>query len=138
VDRVAIAIAQSYAPGTGFNATPTLILQNLSRQVQNRWLWQALNVEIYPGDRLAIKGPSGVGKSLLLRTIAGLEPLQTGQILFEGHPLSALHMPDYRAKVIYLHQRPALLEGTVEDNLKIPFQLQIHDRKRYDRSLILT
>jgi putative ABC transport system ATP-binding protein len=117
---------------------PSLKLQHLSRQVQNRWLWQALNVEIYPGDRIAIKGPSGVGKSLLLRTIAGLEPVQTGQILFEGQPLSTLHMPDYRAKVIYLHQRPALLEGTVEDNLKVPFQLKIHDRKRYDHQLILT
>jgi putative ABC transport system ATP-binding protein len=117
---------------------PTLVLQNLGRQVQNRWLWQALNVEIYPGDRLAIKGPSGVGKSLLLRTIAGLESAQTGRILFEGQPLSVLHMPDYRAKVVYLHQRPALMEGTVEDNLKVPFQLKIHDRKRYDRSLILS
>jgi putative ABC transport system ATP-binding protein len=117
---------------------PTLILQNLSRQVQNRWLWQALNLEIYPGDRIAIKGASGVGKSLLLRTIAGLEPLQTGQILFQGQSLAMLSMPDYRAKVMYLHQRPALLEGTVEDNLKVPFQLKIHRQQRYNRDLILT
>jgi putative ABC transport system ATP-binding protein len=117
---------------------PTLILQNLSRQVQNRWLWQALNLEIYPGDRIAIKGASGVGKSLLLRTIAGLEPLQTGQILFQGQSLAMLSMPDYRAKVMYLHQRPALLEGTVEDNLKVPFQLKIHRHQRYNRDLILT
>jgi putative ABC transport system ATP-binding protein len=117
---------------------PTLILQNLSRQVQNRWLWQALNLEIYPGDRIAIKGASGIGKSLLLRTIAGLEPLQTGQILFQGQSLAMLSMPDYRAKVMYLHQRPALLEGTVEDNLKVPFQLKIHRHQRYNRDLILT
>lgn len=117
---------------------PTLILQNLSRQVQSRWLWQGLNVEIYPGDRIAIKGASGVGKSLLLRTIAGLEPVQIGQILCQGQSLAMLSMPDYRAKVVYLHQRPALMEGTVEDNLRVPFQLKIHRHQRYDRNRILT
>jgi predicted ABC-type transport system involved in lysophospholipase L1 biosynthesis ATPase subunit len=72
---------------TSTDHKPSLKFQQLNRQVQDRWLWRALNVEIYPGDRIAIKGASGVGKSLLLRTIAGLESVQMGQILFEGRPL---------------------------------------------------
>jgi putative ABC transport system ATP-binding protein len=122
---------------TSTDHKPSLKFQQLSRQVQDRWLWRALNVEIYPGDRIAIKGASGVGKSLLLRTTAGLESVQMGQILFEGRPLPTLHMPEYRAKVVYLHQRPALLEGTVEENLKVPFQLKIHHNQQYDRTQIL-
>jgi putative ABC transport system ATP-binding protein len=44
--------------------------------------------------------------------------------------------PAYRRQVIYLHQRPALLEGTVEDNLRHPFTLRAHRESRFDRSLV--
>ena len=41
-------------------------------------------------------------------------------------------VPDYRKRVIYLHQRPALLEGTVEDNLRYPFTLRAHREQSFD------
>ncbi|MBD2604034.1 ATP-binding cassette domain-containing protein [Scytonema hofmannii FACHB-248] len=82
-------------------------------------------------------GPSGAGKSLLLRSLAGLDPIQEGQIVFKDQVLEKWFMPRYRAKVIYLHQRPALLEGTVESNLQYVYKLSVHRAQVYDRKRIL-
>jgi putative ABC transport system ATP-binding protein len=110
-----------------------LILQNLGRQVQGQRIWQHLDLEIHPGDRWAIAGDSGVGKSLLLRAIAALDPIQAGNIIFQGKNLSDWFIPHYRTQVLYLHQRPALLEGTVEQNLQSIFKMAVHrSREAYD------
>jgi putative ABC transport system ATP-binding protein len=45
-------------------------------------------------------------------------------------------VPDFRRQAIYLHQRPALFEGTVEDNLRQPFGLRVHRGRRFDREWI--
>ncbi|WP_299402814.1 ATP-binding cassette domain-containing protein [Acaryochloris sp. IP29b_bin.148] len=116
---------------------PLLAAQQIGRTIEGRWIWHRLDFELMAGDRLAVVGPSGVGKSLLLRSIAGLDPLQAGQIIFKGQPLSKLAMPQYRAQVIYLHQRPALMEGTVEFNLQQVYRLAIHQQKTYCQKDIL-
>lgn len=114
-------------------SVPLLATRKISRTIEGRRIWHRLDLELMAGDRLAIVGPSGVGKSLLLRTLAGLDPLQVGQIIFKGQPLSQLPMPQYRAQVIYLHQRPALMEGTVEFNLQQVYRLAIHHHKTYSQ-----
>jgi putative ABC transport system ATP-binding protein len=103
-----------------------LTLQNLGRQVQGQWIWQHLDLEIHPGDRWAIAGESGIGKSLLLRAIAALDPIQSGNIIFQGKKLADWFIPHYRTQVLYLHQRPALLEGTVEQNLQMIYKMAVH------------
>ncbi|MEM9483764.1 MAG: ATP-binding cassette domain-containing protein [Cyanobacteria bacterium P01_F01_bin.116] len=118
-------------------SAPILAVANIGRRLQDSWIWQDICFELLAGDRLAIVGPSGVGKSLLLRSLAGLDPIQSGEISFQGKPLSSLTMPEFRCQVTYLHQKPALLEGTVESNLQQIYQLAVHRNKSYDRSQIL-
>ena len=45
-------------------------------------------------------------------------------------------MPAFRRHVMYVHQRPALREGTVEENLRIPFTLQGHRQRQFDTARI--
>jgi putative ABC transport system ATP-binding protein len=49
------------------------------------WLVRDVCFEVYPGDRLAIVGPSGAGKTVLLRAIAMLDPVERGVIRFRSH-----------------------------------------------------
>ena len=116
---------------------PVLSVTNIGRQLSDGWIWQGISFELFPGDRLAIVGPSGAGKSLLLRTLAGLDPIQQGTITFRGQLLSDWQMPQFRSHVIYLHQQSALFEGTVESNLMQVYQLAIHRNRTYNRSQIL-
>lgn len=121
----------------GASESSLLSVQGLSRRIQDGWIWQDINFEVWTGDRIAIVGRSGGGKSLLLRAIAGLDSVQAGQIVFDGKPLSRWSLPHYRTRVIYLHQRPALLEGTVEANLQQVYRLAVHQHKTYNRQHIL-
>jgi putative ABC transport system ATP-binding protein len=101
------------------------------------WLLRGVCFVVHPGDRLALTGPSGSGKTVLLRALALLDPHDEGNIEWEGRSLHGEDIPAYRKKVVYLHQRPALFEGTVEDNLKYPFTLKAHRQKRFDRARIV-
>lgn len=103
-----------------------LVLQNLGRQIQGKWIWKHLNFELHPGERCAIAGEAGVGKSLLLRAIAALDPIQAGTIVFQDKHVSDWFIPHYRTHILYLHQRPALLEGTVEQNLQAVYKIAVH------------
>ena len=53
-----------------FANTPILSGQNLGKKIHTQWLWRDLNFELLSGERLAVVGASGSGKSLLLRAIA--------------------------------------------------------------------
>lgn len=93
---------------------------------------------VRPGDRIALTGPSGAGKSVLLRALALLDPLDDGHVTWRGETVAASAIPAFRCQVAYVRQRPALLPGTVEDNLRMPYRL--HARKggaAFDRAGVI-
>ena len=112
---------------------PLLQAQGLARSVAGRRLWHGLDLTLHAGERLGVVGPSGSGKSLLLRTLAGLDATQAGEVQLRGRPQAEWAMPEYRARVMYLPQRPALLGGgTVQDELRRPFRLRVHAGRTFD------
>jgi len=120
-----------------------LSCKNLSRQISGSWIWSKINLHLAPGDKLALTGSSGSGKSLLLRTLAGLDVIEsapsgeTGTINFDGISLHDWEMPQYRTKVSFIPQNPVFFDETIETNLKRAFQLKAHQHRRYDQKQIL-
>jgi putative ABC transport system ATP-binding protein len=103
-----------------------------SREVSTRPLWRGLTFTVTAGQRLVVQAPSGSGKTLLLRAIAGLDRFTTGSCEFRGQPQSEWSMPDYRAQVMYLPQRAAFASGTVLAALRAPFGFGAHRHKVFD------
>jgi putative ABC transport system ATP-binding protein len=101
------------------------------------WLIRDVSLTLGPGDRLAIRGPSGAGKTVLLRALALLDPLDAGAIYWNGKPVRSELIPSFRSQVIYLHQRPALFEGSVCANLERPYTLKAFRGKRFDRDRVV-
>ena len=113
---------------------PAEILEacGICRRAGGRALLHDVSLAIVPGQRVAVVGPTGSGKSLLLRSLALLDPVDAGEIRFRGRPVAAADVPDFRRQVIYLHQRPALIEGTVQENLRRAMQLKVHQHRALD------
>lgn len=84
------------------------------------------------GERAVLTGPSGSGKSVFLRALALLDPLDGGAVQWNGHAVPRTAIPRFRRHVAYLRQRPALLDGTVEDNLRYPYSLAVYRDSRFD------
>jgi putative ABC transport system ATP-binding protein len=103
----------------------------------SKWLFRAVSLEIETGERVALVGPTGSGKTLLLRALALLDPLDAGTILWDGRPVAAADVPAFRRQAICLHQRPVLLSGTVEENLRYPFTFRVHRGREFDRDRVL-
>jgi putative ABC transport system ATP-binding protein len=101
------------------------------------WLLRDVSLDVRAGDRLAVLGPTGAGKTLLLRALALLDPVDEGTIRWRGAAVRRDAIPAFRSRVVYLHQRPALFAGTVEENLRAPFQLRAHGQRRFDREQLL-
>jgi putative ABC transport system ATP-binding protein len=118
---------------------PQIEASNLARRHPDEqgWLLEGVTLSIEPGSRTSIGGPSGSGKTLLLRAVAMLDPLDAGEVRFEGRAIARDEIPAYRAKVIYLHQRPALLAARVEGALKRPFVLNIHRERSFSRARVV-
>lgn len=116
---------------------PLLAAHGLRCTFGPRTLWQDLAFDVRGGERWAIAGPSGSGKTVLLRTLAGLVPRQSGSLHLDGQGFDAAHPPAWRARVMYLPQRPALPEGTVATALAEPFAWRVHRGKRFNRDAAL-
>jgi putative ABC transport system ATP-binding protein len=85
------------------------------------------------GQRAAITGPSGSGKSVFLRTLALLDACDDGYVTWRGERIARAEIPAYRRRVAYIAQRPAMLDGTVEDNLRYPYTLKTYRDAAFDR-----
>jgi putative ABC transport system ATP-binding protein len=83
-----------------------------------------LDLAVAPGAFVLVEGPSGSGKSTLLRLFARLETPASGQVRFRGRPLDQWDPPELRRRVVLLQQTPALVDGSVRENLLLPFSFR--------------
>jgi ATP-binding cassette, subfamily B, bacterial CvaB/MchF/RaxB len=80
------------------------------------WLLENVNFRIEANECVAITGPSGVGKSTLLKLIAGLLQPQQGDILIDGHSVCASRAA-VLGKVGFVLQDDMLFAGTIAENI---------------------
>lgn len=74
----------------------------LNKQFGQREVLQQLQLEIAPGEFVAIVGRSGCGKSTLLRLVAGLDAISSGQLQQDGQPIQGLNT---RARIMFQEAR---------------------------------
>jgi len=78
-----------------------------------------IDLDLAPGERLAVVGPSGAGKSTLGRMLAGIHPPTGGSVRVGGVPLVDLPLDDLRGHVALVTQEQHVFVGSVADNLRL-------------------
>lgn len=100
-----------------------LVLEGLHIRFGNAPGIADLSLSVAAGERLAIVGPSGVGKTTLLRAIAGLAPVAAGRVSIAGRDVTTL--PPERRDAVYLHQTPVLFAHlSVGENVAFPLRVR--------------
>ncbi|MCK6264971.1 energy-coupling factor ABC transporter ATP-binding protein [Vibrio sp. ZSDE26] len=113
--------------------TIKITTQHLSMRFKERVLFHIPELSIGPNDAIYLKGDNGVGKTTLLKILAGLMNPSSGKINTPNKNwLQRLSLCTGHKDVIYLHQTPYLFDGTVFQNVSygIRFQQQSNIEKR--------
>ena len=87
-------------------------------------LFKDLSFNFIKGKFYLIKGPSGIGKTSLLKLLNRLDDPIKGELWFKGKPYKEYYPPKLRSKILYIHQTPIATNASVEDNLLFPFSFK--------------
>lgn len=82
-------------------------------------VFDGFDLHVAPGERVALLGASGTGKSTLLALMAGLAPYQSGRISIGGTPLTVTTAAELRAGIAWVGQKPHIFAGSVSDNVAL-------------------
>jgi ATP-binding cassette, subfamily B, bacterial len=76
-----------------------------------------ISFDVRRGDTIAFVGPSGAGKTTLVKLLVGLYPPQSGDILYNGHPAASVDLNQLRERIGFVTQDTQLFSGTIRENL---------------------
>ncbi len=122
LDRVSDIVANE-AEATG--PAPAMAIQGSIRAeglsfrygTTDPWVLRGLNLEVEPGEFVAITGMSGCGKSTLLKLLMGLYPPVEGKIELDGHRADPGRWRAWRQHIGFVAQDDRLLSGTLAENI---------------------
>ena len=117
-------------------------IRNLNYAVSGRAIFAGLDMDIAPGGVSAIMGPSGTGKTTLLRLITGQLKAGSGSVMVAGQDMNAIRRPELyelRKRMGMLFQNGALLTDlSVFENVAFPLREHTDLSERLIRQLVLT
>jgi ATP-binding cassette subfamily B protein RaxB len=98
---------------------PSIELRNVSFRYGDGepWVLRHANFRIEPGESVAVTGPSGAGKTTMLKIALGLLQPSEGEVLYGGVPVRQIGIKNYRRQIGTVMQEDALLSGSLADNI---------------------
>jgi ABC-type multidrug transport system fused ATPase/permease subunit len=110
-DRPSALVLNSKAAGT-------IELKNVSFSYHtDRPVISGLNLQINAGEKVAIAGTSGNGKSTVARLVARLYDVESGEVFVEGLDVRDIKLKSLRSSVIFVPQEPVLFDVTLRENV---------------------
>ena len=103
------------------NAAPGAVIlrtEHLGRRVGEKWIVQDVSLEVHRGELLGLVGPSGSGKSSLLRLLNRLDEPTSGTVFLEDQDYRQIPPQELRRRIGMVTQRPFLFPGDIASNLR--------------------
>ena len=115
---------------------PLLVFRGIEKNFTETNILRNVDISLYPGKCILLSGNNGSGKTTLLKIIAGLETPSRAEIELSGKSHSwKSTIRSIRKEIIYLHQQPYLLSGTVESNVSYGLRFTHLNRKQLRESV---
>lgn len=110
-----------------------LEMKNVTKKYGPRTLFEDVSLTLHHREVIGVSGPSGGGKSTLLRIAVDLIPPTSGEVIFLGKNLHEWSPRELRRRMILVPQQASMFPGTVRDNLL--WGLKIHKLRATDETL---
>ena len=115
---------------------PLLLFRGIEKTYAETNILRNVDISLYPGKCILLSGNNGSGKTTLLKIIAGLVAPSRAEIELSGKSHSwKSAIRSIRREIIYLHQQPYLLSGTVESNVSYGLRFTNLNRKQLRESV---
>ena len=88
------------------------------RYVEDEWVFRDFNLDVKPGESVALVGHTGAGKSSIAKLIARFYEFQSGTISLDGYDIRDLDLTAYRKQLGMISQIPFLFSGSVAENIQ--------------------
>ena len=118
-------------PGHDETTAPLFSLRQVTQRRGAAIILSDVTVDLPRTEVTALIGPSGAGKTSLIRLLDRLDDPTAGEVLFDGKPIESYPVFALRRRVGFVFQRPTMFEGTVADNLNVAVELSA-GRERTD------
>jgi len=99
-------------------------LKNIDIKYDGKNLFNGFNFSIEKGDKVALLGKSGIGKSTIFNLILGFVRPDRGEVVVDGIPVNEESVWDIRRRIAYVDQDVSIGDGTADDFLHSAFQLK--------------
>jgi phospholipid/cholesterol/gamma-HCH transport system ATP-binding protein len=126
------------------SVAPPIVIDNLHKRFGDQIVLNGISLHVERGETVAVLGRSGIGKSVLLKLIIGLQPSDSGSVKIDGQEITSLdvkRLNEVRKRIGFLFQQAALYDSlTVEENVAFPLSrhtaMPDADRKKRARELL--
>lgn len=104
-------------------------LLDLHQTHGSRTTLKGVNLSIEQGEILAVVGPTGAGKTTMLRLIDQLDEPASGKVLFDGQEVTPRIRTAVRRRISMVLQKPVVFDASVFDNVAYPLCVRRYDRE---------
>ncbi|MDB2613532.1 ABC transporter ATP-binding protein/permease [Chlamydiales bacterium] len=94
-----------------------ITFKNVWFKYSDDWILKNLSLTIRKGEKVAIVGPTGAGKSTITQLIPRLYDIQKGEILIDGKPITSYTQQSLREQIGFVPQKPFLFLDSIADNI---------------------
>jgi ABC-type multidrug transport system fused ATPase/permease subunit len=110
-----------------------IVLSNVTFKYDEKNVLENFNLTIPPGQRLALVGQSGGGKTTIAKLISGYMFPVLGKVLVDGQDLGEISLKSFYKCLGYLTQEPSVFDGTIKENLLYSLDIS---KKKSDNTVI--
>ncbi len=109
---------------------PAIEIQNITVRFQGKCIWNRFSMQVDPGEKVALDGRSGIGKSTIFQCLMGFVTPEEGTVLINGHALTPESVWMLRTLMAYVPQEPDLGSGKLREWISAPFSFRANSNRR--------